>query len=192
MSFVYVGSTSIPLPPNLLVSVIPFISVLTIASSIRRRPHTDVGTSPIFEDHMPELGFMDICVASVFHFQFSFLGLSDAPTPFTVHSSFTIGNPLGCRGSACVEVMTTLHGSASSLRRRAEGCVSSEGLPPYTWVHLRAFRASLVTDSDPDSSFSLQLRVLGNRGLFVVPVLVQCPGLKGIDQFGLEDGYSAE
>ncbi|KAL6346813.1 hypothetical protein AAG906_002929 [Vitis piasezkii] len=30
--------------------------------------------------------------------------------------------PPGCRGSACVEVMTTLHGSAPSLRRRAEGC----------------------------------------------------------------------
>ena len=32
MSLVHVGRTSIPLPPNLLVSVIPFISVLTIAS----------------------------------------------------------------------------------------------------------------------------------------------------------------
>ena len=32
MPLVYVGRTSIPLPPNLLVSVIPFISVLTIAS----------------------------------------------------------------------------------------------------------------------------------------------------------------
>ncbi|RVW36975.1 hypothetical protein CK203_103683 [Vitis vinifera] len=31
------------------------------------------------------------------------------------------------RGSACVEVMTTLHGSAPSLRRRAEGCVPPEG-----------------------------------------------------------------
>ena len=40
---------------------------------------------------------------------------------------FAIGNPLGCRGSACVEVMTTLHGSAPSLRRRAEGCVLAEG-----------------------------------------------------------------
>ncbi|KAL6347249.1 hypothetical protein AAG906_013685 [Vitis piasezkii] len=39
-----------------------------------------------------------------------------------------LGNPLGCRGSACVEVMTTLHGSASSLRRRAEGCVPSESM----------------------------------------------------------------
>ena len=32
MLLVYVGLTSIPLPPTLLVSVIPFISVLTIAS----------------------------------------------------------------------------------------------------------------------------------------------------------------
>ncbi|RVX21626.1 hypothetical protein CK203_002025 [Vitis vinifera] len=32
------------------------------------------------------------------------------------------------RGSACVEVMTTLHGSAPSLRRRAEGCVPPEGM----------------------------------------------------------------
>ncbi|KAL6343300.1 hypothetical protein AAG906_022375 [Vitis piasezkii] len=31
------------------------------------------------------------------------------------------------RGSACVEVMTTLHGSAPSLRRRAEGCVPLGG-----------------------------------------------------------------
>ncbi|RVW66480.1 hypothetical protein CK203_065096 [Vitis vinifera] len=32
------------------------------------------------------------------------------------------------RGSACVEVMTTLHGSAPSLRRRAEGCIPPEGM----------------------------------------------------------------
>ena len=32
------------------------------------------------------------------------------------------------RGSACVEVMTTLHGSAPSLQRRAEGCVPPEGM----------------------------------------------------------------
>ncbi|RVW87079.1 Transposon Ty3-I Gag-Pol polyprotein [Vitis vinifera] len=31
-------------------------------------------------------------------------------------------NPLGTRGSACVEVMTTLHGSTPSPWRRAEGC----------------------------------------------------------------------
>ena len=27
-----------------------------------------------------------------------------------------------------MEVMTTLHGSAPSLRRRAEGCIPSEGM----------------------------------------------------------------
>ena len=32
------------------------------------------------------------------------------------------------RGSACVEVMTTLHGSTPSLQRRAEGCVPPEGM----------------------------------------------------------------
>ena len=71
-----------------------------------------------------------------FHFCFSFIGFSDAPTPLTAHSSwplrvlrgFTIGNPLGCRGSACVEVMTTLHGSTPSLLRRAKGCIPPEGM----------------------------------------------------------------
>ncbi|RVW90508.1 hypothetical protein CK203_031053 [Vitis vinifera] len=49
------------------------------------------------------------------------------------------------RGSACVEVMTTLHGSAPSLRRRAEGCVPPEDylffytfLEPYPYSVLRA------------------------------------------------------
>ena len=32
------------------------------------------------------------------------------------------------RGSACVEVMTTLHGSAPSLWRRVEDCVLLEGM----------------------------------------------------------------
>ena len=36
-------------------------------------------------------------------------------------------NPLGCRGSACVEVMTTLHGSTPFLRRSVRGCVPLEG-----------------------------------------------------------------
>nr|CAN66547.1 hypothetical protein VITISV_036484 [Vitis vinifera] len=35
--------------------------------------------------------------------------------------------PLGTRGSACVEVMTTLHGSTPSPWRCAEGCVPPEG-----------------------------------------------------------------
>ena len=34
--------------------------------------------------------------------------------------------PLGCRGSACVEVMTTLHRSTPSLRGRVRGYASLE------------------------------------------------------------------
>ena len=45
-----------------------------------------------------------------------------------VREVFTIENPLGCQGSAYVEVMTTLHGSAPSLRRRAEGCIPLDGM----------------------------------------------------------------
>ena len=70
-------------------------------------------------------------------FSFSFIGFSDVPTPFIVHSSrrLSVGSlershhrkPLGMRGSACVEVMTTLRGSAPSLWRRAEGCVPPDG-----------------------------------------------------------------
>ena len=37
-------------------------------------------------------------------------------------------NPLGMRGNACVEVMTTLHGSTSSPWRHAEGYVPPEGM----------------------------------------------------------------
>ena len=39
----------------------------------------------------------------------------------------TLGNPLEKRGNACVEVMTTLHGSTPSPRRHAEDYVSPEG-----------------------------------------------------------------
>ncbi|KAL6350182.1 hypothetical protein AAG906_004122 [Vitis piasezkii] len=73
-----------------------------------------------------------------FIFCFSFIGFSDEPTPLTVHSSrppsvesfkrFHRRKPPGTIGSACVEVMTTLHGSALSLWRCAEGCVPSEGM----------------------------------------------------------------
>ena len=86
-------------------------------------------------------------------FSFSFIGFSDAPTPLTMHlrslmsaescESFHHKNPLGCRGSACVEVMTTLHGSVPSLRRRAKGCVPLEGMITFardllksTHIHL--------------------------------------------------------
>ena len=45
-----------------------------------------------------------------------------------VTRAFTIEKPLGCQGSACVEVMTTLHGSAPSLWRHAEGCIPLEDM----------------------------------------------------------------
>ena len=71
-------------------------------------------------------------------FSFSFIGFLDAPTPFTLHLRLPLSaesferfhhrKPPRMRGSACVEVMTTLHGSAPSLRRRAEGCVPLEGM----------------------------------------------------------------
>ncbi|RVW84660.1 Retrovirus-related Pol polyprotein from transposon opus [Vitis vinifera] len=39
----------------------------------------------------------------------------------------SLGNPLGTRESACVEVMTTLHGSTPSPWRHVEGCIPPEG-----------------------------------------------------------------
>ncbi|RVW99394.1 hypothetical protein CK203_038505 [Vitis vinifera] len=58
---------------------------------------------------------------------------------------------------------------------------------------------SPILHSSFDPGFDLQLDAhifITERGLFVVPVLVQCPGLSGrersIDRFELEDGYSAE
>ncbi|KAL6347501.1 hypothetical protein AAG906_026023 [Vitis piasezkii] len=62
------------------------------------------------------------------------------------------------RGSACVEVMTTLHGSAPSLRRRAED-------PPIrtSSLHVGAsegLQSLFSYSSDPGFPlFSLQLRV---------------------------------
>ncbi|RVW20046.1 hypothetical protein CK203_114957 [Vitis vinifera] len=38
----------------------------------------------------------------------------------------SLGNPLGKRGSACVEVIATLHGSTPSPWKRAKGCVPPE------------------------------------------------------------------
>ncbi|RVX00125.1 hypothetical protein CK203_026581 [Vitis vinifera] len=77
--------------------------------------------------------------------------------------SMLIGEPPGMRGSACVEVMTTLHGSASSLRRRAEGCVPPEGsqfrsrlsLESHSW---RRVRGRLIrADSYPSSDSSVEM-----------------------------------
>ena len=45
--------------------------------------------------------------------------------------AFTIRKPLSMRGSVCVEMMTTFHGSVSSLWRHAEGCVPSESTIAY-------------------------------------------------------------
>ncbi|RVX03964.1 hypothetical protein CK203_021755 [Vitis vinifera] len=64
---------------------------------------------------------------------------------------------------ACVEVMTTLHGSVPSLWRRAEGCVSSEGsqfrsrlsLKSHSW---RRVRGRLIrADSYPSSDSSVEM-----------------------------------
>ncbi|KAL6342263.1 hypothetical protein AAG906_006888 [Vitis piasezkii] len=75
--------------------------------------HIDADWRSIFEDlYNPKLDFMDIL-------------------------AFTIGNPLGCRGSACVKVMTILHGSPPSLQRRAKGCLSrrsDRGCPSLAMV----------------------------------------------------------
>ena len=40
--------------------------------------------------------------------------------------------PLGCRRSACVELMTTLHRKAPFLRRFVGGCVPLEGIITHT------------------------------------------------------------
>ena len=50
--------------------------------------HIDVDWSPIIEDlYSPELVSWIFVWLVCFIFCFSFLGLLDAPTPFTVHSS---------------------------------------------------------------------------------------------------------
>ncbi|KAL6345747.1 hypothetical protein AAG906_017491 [Vitis piasezkii] len=68
--------------------------------------HTNVDWSPIFEDlYSLELGFMDICVTR---------------------------NPLGYRGSACVEVMTTLPISSeasSGLPTIGEQSIAQDEVP---------------------------------------------------------------
>ncbi|RVW63359.1 hypothetical protein CK203_060591 [Vitis vinifera] len=61
-------------------------------------------------------------------------------------------------GSACVDVMSTLHGSAPSLRRPAEGCVSPEGsqfrsqlsLESHSWRRVggRLIKADSYPSSD--------------------------------------------
>ncbi|RVW22319.1 hypothetical protein CK203_101856 [Vitis vinifera] len=67
------------------------------------------------------------------------------------------------RGSACVEVMTPLHGSAPSLRRRAEGCVPPEGMIASardilksTLTHLRATLTLAEEECFQDQDFYSQ------------------------------------
>ncbi|RVW67595.1 hypothetical protein CK203_065414 [Vitis vinifera] len=66
-------------------------------------------------------------------------------------------NPLGTRGSACVEVMTTLHESTPSSWRRAEGCVPPEGgftvtdLDSPLWIRVGG-RLSRVSDQSDQRS----------------------------------------
>ncbi|KAL6350423.1 hypothetical protein AAG906_004374 [Vitis piasezkii] len=93
--------------------------------------HIDVDWSLIIEDlYSPELGFMDICEAV-----------------------FAIGNPLGCRGSACVEVITTLHGSAPSLWRRVEGCsgfiILGQSRWEISWIFREIRHGSVIQDETP-------------------------------------------
>ena len=45
--------------------------------------------------------------------------------------SSLLGNPLGKQGSACVDVMTTLHGSTPSLGRHVEGYILPKGMITY-------------------------------------------------------------
>ncbi|KAL6314367.1 hypothetical protein AAG906_021201 [Vitis piasezkii] len=54
-------------------------------------------------------------------------------------------NPLGTRGSACVEVMTTLHGSTPSPWRRAKGCITGG------WRRLSEYRTDRDRLEDMDS-----------------------------------------
>ena len=96
--------------------------------------HIDLAWSPIFEDlYSPKLDFMDTRASSVFSLFILDHRFSDAPTHIIIHNrlplsverceNLVIRKPPGKRGSACVEVMTTLHGSTPFLRRRTEGYV---------------------------------------------------------------------
>ncbi|RVX00443.1 hypothetical protein CK203_024662 [Vitis vinifera] len=106
--------------------------------SILEERHFDVDWSPIIEDlYSPELGFMDICVARCLIFCFSFLGLSDAPTPFTVHSS----RPL----------------SFESLR---EGCIPSEGMIAFARDLLKSTHIHLEPPSPRRSAVDPSIRTL--------------------------------
>ena len=57
------------------------------------------------------------------------------------------------RDSACVEMMTTLHGNTPSFWRRAEGCVPQDGTiasaRDLLKVHPYPFRATLTSQVEP-------------------------------------------
>ena len=58
------------------------------------------------------------------HIQCTLSFLLSVDNSESIHHNKT---PMECRGSACVDVITTLQGSISSLRRRVRGCVPQEG-----------------------------------------------------------------
>ena len=65
-------------------------------------------------------------------------------------------SPPRMRGSACVEVMTTLHESVSSHRRHAKGCVPSKGMIAYIRnpsKHIFLFFRATLTLQDELRSF---------------------------------------
>ena len=75
-------------------------------------------------------------MTNVLFFVLDLLYFSYAPT-YSMYTSFLLSaesceslhhrKPLGCRGSAYVEVMTTLHGNTSSFQRHVRGCIPLEG-----------------------------------------------------------------
>ncbi|RVW68221.1 hypothetical protein CK203_064507 [Vitis vinifera] len=56
--------------------------------------------------------------------------------------SSLLGNPLGKQGSACVDVMTTLHGSTPSLGRHVEGYILPKEM---SWLQLGSVTLSIVS-----------------------------------------------
>ncbi|RVW29135.1 hypothetical protein CK203_102566 [Vitis vinifera] len=142
LCFVFINCALIPFLDNALWLVAEGLATGYIDA--REHPvgerHFDVDWSPIIEDlYSPELGFMD----------------SRATVCFLFCSRF-LGKPLGCRGSACVEVMPTLHGSAPSLRRRVEGCVPPEEFSSRTRGCIRGLQSRFSSDRSIDT-FSLGL-----------------------------------
>ncbi|KAL6319137.1 hypothetical protein AAG906_011217 [Vitis piasezkii] len=87
-------------------------------------------------------------------------------------------NPLGTRGSACVEVMTTLHGSTLSPWRRAEGCIPLEG----TIASARDPLTHSFCLIEPSQPCRAALVTIGFIILFMVSFWCECYSL----QFGFD------